>query len=517
MQKSWREERSSTVPQRLFLDALTAQGAFSHLRTANQARNLTTGKIIPGQYDPATPFVLYGGAGFGGKSYGLRTATLELNGQLALEGCPGQWGCLMTSTYESLKDRHLDKLTREMSHVGRIQRTGIQGLRFKFHDPKLGGFYLRNADDPDKYRGGEWAWLLFDELTETLRLQYDMILYPLRSSTRLPFKAFGAASNPDGQGHGWVKGLWIERDFSDEHELTLPENYIFIPAKATDNPAFDSTIEAKLRGNKDPVLVKARWEGSWDLNLGGRFPQFSRQVHGFDWVDFEAEYGDGCHSWQDLLQNEDLFQIFGSFDYGTSEESAASYHLHAVDWKRRVWTFGELYMQGVFLDEQARRIAEFEREYKVKIQRRYCDPSLRGRDDKGISRWTKFRDRGLLFMLGNNDRLEGWASLDAFLWYERGPGGGFLSAPQWRIHREARHLIRQLASAPRDDRNMEDVSHKYRDDHALDDVRYFIHSHFKGKARPAREPEMFSAQWWRNRSRERNNAKEHPGTDIVIR
>ena len=511
MQKSWREERSSTVPQRLFLDALTAQGPFAYLRETNREED--------GSLAPATPFVLYGGAGFGGKSYGLRTATLELNGQLAKEGCPGQWGCLMTATYENLKDRHLDKLRKEMAHVGEIQRTGIQGLRFKFHDPALGGFYLRNADDPDKYRGGEWAWLLFDELTELIWRDYDLILYPLRSSTRLPFRPFGAASNPDGQGHGWVKRLWIERDFSDESELTLPENYVFIPAKATDNPAFDMTIKAKLMGNRDPMLVKARWEGSWDLNLGGRFPQFSRIVHGFDWADIEAFYGFEGQGWRDLISGDSDLTIFGSFDYGTSEDSAASYHLHAADYERRVWTFAELYMQGVFLDEQARRIEAFEREYDVKVARRYCDPALKGRDDTGISRWRKFADRGIQFMLGNNDRIDGWATLDAFLWYERGPGGeGMASPPQWRIHRNCVHLIRQLSSAPRDDMRMEDVSRKFRDDHALDDVRYFLHSHFRGKARSKQEPEMFSPKWWRNRRMEDRYAEQyHPGTDIVIR
>lgn len=472
--------------------------------------------------------MLYGGAGFGGKSYGLRTATLELNGQLAKEGCPNQWGCLMTSTYEALKDRHLGKLRQEMGHLGRIQRTGIEGLRFKFNDPSLGGFYLRNADDPDKYRGGEWAWLLFDELTETERPDFDLILYPLRGPTRLPFKAFGAASNPDGVGHGYVKGLWIERDFSDEHELTDPANFIFIPAKATDNPTFDSTIEAKLRGNRDPLLVKARWEGSWDLNLGGRFPQFSRQVHVFDWPEFLAEYGcDGRRELVELISDPDLFQLYGGFDYGTSEDSASGYHLHIVDWKRRVWTYDELYMQGVFLDDQASRVLREEaapnslggERVDRSPLRRYCDPALKGRDDAGISRWRKFMERGVQFVLGNNDRVEGWATFDAFLFYERGPGGVLTHPPQWRIHRSCRHLIRQLGSAPRDDRVMEDVSRKYTDDHALDAARYFLHSHFRGSARPEESVQEFSPKWWRQRRQEqqRGNERFKEGIGIVIR
>lgn len=511
MQKSWREERSSTVPQRLFLDALTAQGRFSYLRAIHAP-------------DPATPFVLYGGAGFGGKSYGLRTATLELNGQLAAEGCPGQWGCLMTSTYEELKDRHLQKLRFEMGHIGTLKRTGIEGWRFKFHDSALGGFYLRNADDPDKYRGAEWSWLLFDELTQMQRLDWDLIMYPLRSGVRLPFKAFGAASNPDGVGHGWVKGLWVDRDFSDEEDVVRPEDYVFIPAKATDNPAFDSTIEAKLRGNKDPLLVRARWEGSWDLNMGGRWPQFSRSVHCFDWPEFEREYGRDDLDFAALLRDEDLFELYGSFDYGTSEDSAASFHLHAVDWKRRVWTIAELYMQGVFLDEQAIRIKAEEaapgsflgRKLGRVPLRRYADPALRGRDDVGISRWRKFMERGVHLTLGNNDRIEGWATFDAFLWYERAPGGELLTPPQWRIHRSCKHLIRQLGSAPRNDANLEDISPKFRDDHALDDCRYFLHSHFRGRARVEEEPADFSAEWWRRRRRARLLSENQYGQGIGI-
>lgn len=457
--QNWCKFRNSSNPQAEFLDALCARGKYAGIKQ---------------------PRVLYGGAGFGGKSYALRTATMELNGVLRAAGFPGRWGALFCSDYPKLVDRHVRHLQKEMGQFGKVGRSQTHGLHFRFYDPSLGGFFLRNAKDPESYRGIEFDWILFDELTESLRDVYDAIIYILRSGDRLPFEAFGAATNPDGVGHGWVKKLWIERDFEGEIGQN-PDNYVFIPARAPDNPMFRPEIELKLCGFADPALVKARWEGSWDIASGSRFANYNRFVHQFDWPEFEATYG-GDYSYQELLKDPELFKLYGSLDYGTDLNSASAFYLHAVDFKKRVWTIGELYMRGMYLQDQAEAIRDYLNGRT--LERLYGDPSLAGKDSDGISRLAKFRRLGINIMPGINDRIEGWASLDSALHTRLNPQTGERVQPAWRIHRSAMELHKFLSTAPRCERRMEDVSGKFRDDHAGDSVRYFIHSYFvssKGK------------------------------------
>lgn len=389
-------------------------------------------------------------------------------------------------------DRHGRDLAHELADVGKLSFSRIHGLHFKFFDESLGGFYLRNVSDPSSYRGVQFDWLLIDELTEFSREDWDHLMYLLRSGKKLPFLSFGAATNPDGIGHGWVKRLWIDKDFEDEHELLrkTQDQFIFIPARAHENPAFDERVATQLQSFKNPLLVAARWEGSWDIASGVRFPQFKRSIHTFTWEEFQSEYGD--HEPAELLKDKDLFAIYGSLDYGTDINAASAFYLHAVDWKKRVWTFGEVYMQGLFLREQADIMRPIIQDWGVR--RTYADPSLQGKDSDGISRFSKFRDLGVPIVAGLNDRIEGWATLDLLLdvQYRLNSETGVrepISPPRWRIHRsECSNLVRQLATAPRDARatsgirvaRLEDIDPRFGDDHGLDSVRYMLHSYFKG-------------------------------------
>lgn len=387
-------------------------------------------------------------------------------------------------------DRQGTKIAQELREIGRIKMSKLHGLHFEFDHPALHGcgIYLRNVGDPSAYRGIEFDFLLIDELTEFMRDDWDHLMYLLRSSKNLPFEAFGAGTNPDGVGHGWVKKLWIEREFSDEPALQhIKDEFHFIQAKAYENPTFNERREMQLTSFSDPMLVKARWEGSWDIASGVRFPQFKRNIHVFDWPDFERAFG-GDHTYQEILKTPELFTFYGSLDYGTDLNSGSAFHIHAVDFKKRVWTIAELYMQGVFLVDQAREIKELLAKMPFDVNRIYCDPSLVGKDSDGISRWAKFRAEGVHMVPGINDRIEGWGTLDRLLHHKRvvqPDGSDYLEIePQWRVHNSCRHLIRQITTAPRGSppRYVEDLDPRFTDDHALDGVRYMLHSYFKGRA-----------------------------------
>lgn len=496
---SWRRLRNLTPKQRSFCDALTCQGRYSGLREHHGTA-------------PATPRILYGGAGYGGKTHALLSATMELNTELARLGFPGQYGMLLTRTYKQAQMRHILEMSKPWDtgydSTDRFLEYGymtgvtdrIHGLAFHFHEKALGGFLIRNIDDPGKYRGSQVAWALVDELTENTRDDFDAILYTIRGG-RLPIKAFGAATNPDGIGHSFCKKLWIEQDFEDE-EMMDPRDFVYIPALPQDNPTFDETVAATLAGTSDPLLRKARWEGSWDLNLAARFA-FTEGVHKFTTDEFlrAIRHEPGDNPW--FLIEQYGLPVYGSLDYGTSERSGSPYYLHVLDDASpvNIWTMAELYMKGQRMPQQASAIHALERRTAVP-KRRYADPSLWGRiaNDEtktSLTRSARFRELGLRLTQGINDRIEGWETMDQLLWYERGPDGTLSTRPRWRIHESCKNLLRALGGAPRDKHNPEDVDTDYDLDHALDSVRYFLHTHLRGKSKRRQEAPAGSPRWYR--------------------
>jgi hypothetical protein len=161
-----------------------------------------------------------------------------------------------------------------------------------------------------------------------------------------------------------------------------------------------------------------------------------------------------------------------------------------------VWTFRELYMQGLRLKQQADLMKNVQF-FDAAKTRMYVDPSIVGRDSDGISRYNKFQGHGFRSMiLGKNDRVEGWATMDDMLEYEAeetlDDGFQILTPPQWRIHSECVNLIKFLTDAPRDEKNMEDVADDFSEDHSGDSNRYFLHSHFGKKVRRAAPRDEFS-------------------------
>ncbi len=93
---TWRDYRTCSPKQRLALDFLTRQGYFKN--DEHRTRNL-----------------LYGGAGWGGKSHLLRTASYEILDVLRGLGFPNMWLTLYTNTYPNLADRHIRKYQDELA------------------------------------------------------------------------------------------------------------------------------------------------------------------------------------------------------------------------------------------------------------------------------------------------------------------------------------------------------------------------------------------------------------------
>lgn len=481
----WREFRCCSPAQRLFLDACFGVGV--------KARTDGRTKL----------YVLGGGAGFGGKSYSIRTGIFEAAVRLAEAGVnnPLQLVCCLMET--DLEERHINKILHSQDtyphdgedhsrrgqdigllNVGTLKREGkSQAWTFTFTDTTLGKVYFRHAKNLDRRKGAEYDMIWVDELTQFNRDDFDSFNYILRSSKNPPFLSFVGVTNPDGLGNWWVRKLWVPefQDFSDE-KLTK-EQFVFVPFRATDNPTFNADVEATLTSASD-VMVKSRWYGEWDIISGMRF-RFQESVHTFTWRDFvkfymgketaDASTDSMINDYaRELLLDDDLLVHYASFDPGLAH---ASFHVHAVDKHGNVWTWRELYMNDMIIVEQADAILK--EIAGLKIRKMFADPALWGRDQgTGLARVSQFRKKGINFFPAYNDRVSGWSLIDEKLDYKGQPNTeGFLK-PKAMIHSGCKMLCHGLRNAPANKNNPDDIDPQFKDDHALDDYRYFIFSHF---------------------------------------
>lgn len=513
--RSWRDERTLSKQQRMALDFITQQGYFSHPDRRTRQ-----------------PFCLYGGAGFGGKSYLLRSAMVELALRLVGSGVKEPWGALFCDTYPNLTDRHLGKLSEEMGHLGKVQATKLRGLHFAFHDKALGGCYLRNvqseAGGGRGRPGSEFDYLLVDELTEFTRSQWDSIMYTGRSSKKLPYFAFLGASNPDGIGHMWVKELFHPGYVNRRDQLftvgrvAFERDMLFVPALKSDNPAYKEMadiIDARFALITDPDVQRARNEGSWDLYASGRFGTvWNRKVHVFKWDWFLDYHGIPEMDLSEFLRRapELGFSLQTALDYATSVDAVSAYGIEAISSKGQIFTLKEMGMSGLQLEDQAERIHQFEA--GLEIETRLADPAIAGRAaerDDNKTRQERFMDCGINFELAINDRVEGWASIGSLMHYRKAEDGTAATLPRWMIHEDCIETIRELPSLPRSRTNPEDVDPMNGIWHWSDRLRYSLHWRHTLGALPQRPVKKYSGAWFREH-RESQRRKQ-PGRIATFR
>lgn len=134
--------------------------------------------------------------------------------------------------------------------------------------------HLKDAGAYTKYQGHEYQKMLVEELTKISReSDYEKLLGSCRSTVpELKAKVFGT-TNPDGDGHEWVKNRWDcgKPDERIRHKLDpvtgRTRTFLFVPAKVEDNPHLiqaDPGYVAYLNSIQDETLRKQWRDGSWE-------------------------------------------------------------------------------------------------------------------------------------------------------------------------------------------------------------------------------------------------------------
>ena len=200
--------------------------------------------------------------------------------------------------------------------------------------------------------------------------------------------------------------------------------------------------------------------------------------------------------------------LFGSYDYG--QRNASSYHVHALDYDGNVWTVWEFYSTAFGYLQQARIIRS--NPFWKRLQCNISDPQI---FDKNQQQTSIGGDSNVLKSVADlfaeipPDPLEP-DGIDGPIYFVPGKHGGDLTVaewvkgnlwrdlktemPRWRIFRSCPFLIWELgklryadwSAMAQETKNLrEEVVSK--DNHAWDDMKYFLLQFMIGPQKPPRE------------------------------
>ena len=409
-------------------------------------------------------FVLYGGAKGGGKSRVLRWALVRLLLKYAKEEHRNVRVALFCEDYPALKDRHLTKLKYEFPKwLGDLGDSQVEGLAFILK-PQFGGGVLafRNLDDPSKYASSEFSACAIDELTKNKREVFDQ----LRSIIRWPGISHNpilAATNPGEIGHGWVKKLWIDRDFSPGDPD--PEQIFFVKSLPTDNPY--NTKEYIEELHKLPEqLRKAYLEGSWHIFAGQYYTEWRREKHVIDPFPIPS-----------------FWRRFRAYDHGMDHPAVCKWY--ALDSDGNLVVYREFWRRGLNVDQIAseiKRLSEGEiYEYDV------ADPSIFAKhgfvDSYGGQTIAEgFARQGITWLPASNRRVDGWHLMHQYLYWNE------TKTPRLRYFSTCINSIREIPELLHDEVKPEDVL-KVNDDCADVDRYMLLSLHERASPKPPSEVE----------------------------
>lgn len=416
--------------------------------------------------------VAYGGARGGGKSWALREKLRLLAVYHA-----GIRILLIRRTYKEVTKNHLAQLKNMLKDVAKYNKTEKEFTFDNGSTITLG--YCANDDDADQYQGVEYDIVAIDEATQMSELQLKKIAACCRGVNRFP-KHIYYTCNPGGQGHAYIKRLFIDRKYTEQED---PEQYSFISAKVTDNmalmesdPDYMKTLQAL-----PPKLRKAWLDGDWDIFEGQFFEDF---------IDKPVNYKD--RKWTNVIEPFEIpssWTIYRSYDHGYSKPFSCGYW--AVDFEGRAYRILEIYGCTETPDEGVRwevnkifeTIKEFENTHRWLKGKRItgvADPAI-WQKDTGTSIADTAAQHGIYFQKGDNKRIPGWMQFHYRLAFDEN------GIPMCYVFNTCKHFIRTIPALQYSETIPEDLDTK-QEDHIADEARYFFMSNpIKPKVMPKSE------------------------------
>lgn len=350
--------------------------------------------------------------------------------------------------------------------------------------------YCSNDKDLNNFQGTECDIMYIDEATQFTEEQFKILAacvrgVATRKEDKFPKRCY-LTCNPGGQGHGWVKRLFIDKSYRSGENA---EEYRFIQASVFDNKALMEQQPDYLRQLEalSPKLREAWLYGRWDIYSGQFFEDFRttpdvelcakagitpeealrqrRFTHVIE--PFDLSLGD-CRGWN----------IMRSYDFGYNKPFSLGYW--AVDYDGVLYRIAEIYGctetpdEGVRWspDEQFRRFREFEDQHPW-LKGRHIVDSVADPAIWDSSRGESIADTaaryGIYFTPGDNQRIPGWMQMHYRMQFS---DYGF---PRMYVFNTCKAFIRTIPLMMYSETHPEDINTKL-EDHCPDECRYMCMS-----------------------------------------
>lgn len=385
-------------------------------------------------------YVAYGGARGGGKSWALRRKLI-----LMCLHYPGLSALIIRRTYPELRENHIRPLLSELSGFAVFTETR---KTFEFpNGSRIRMGYLDSENDVNQYQGQEFDVIALDEATQLTEYQFQTLKASLRGANDFPKRMY-LTCNPGGVGHGWVKRLFIDREYRDGERK---EDYAFIPARIYDNKILLSHDPEYLERLKSlpPALRDAWLMGKWDA--------FSGQ--------FFSEFDTALHVVPPALPDKNSV-LYCAIDYGLDMLAAV---FVAVDSGGNAFVYDEIYKSDLIVSEAAKLILEKSGGVSYFI----APADLWSRQkDSGKSIYELFCENGVYLTKLFPERVGGWMCLKE--WLKPYTDGNGEKNSRMKISSVCTDLIRCLPQLMYDGNNRGDAATKPHEiTHAPDALRYF--------------------------------------------
>ena len=418
--------------------------------------------------EASSKFVAFGGARGGGKSWAVR-----VKAALLCLKHPGIKVMIIRRTYPELQENHILPLVAMLKcyHPDKSERIAEyndskkhivfpNGSRILFR-------YLDNEKDAQRFQGTEVDVLFIDEATHHSEGKIEKLNACVRGVNSFPKRIYYTC-NPGGEGHQWVKRLFVDKLYKDGERA---EDYLFIRSRVTDNLALmqsDPDYIHKLEAL--PPKLRAAWlDGDWDIFEGQFFEDF---------VDKPEHYHD--RQWTHVIEPFEIpegWKIYRSFDWGYNKPFSCGWW--AVDYDGVVYRILELYGCTKTPNEGIKwtppqvfaEIARIEREHRWLRGKKItgiADPAIWDAETGESIADTASRHQ-VFFTKGDHKRIPGWMQVHYRLAFDE---NGF---PMMYVFNNCKAFIRTIPLLQYDEHKPEDLD-TTGEDHVADEVRYFLMS-----------------------------------------